>query len=191
VLSAAYQRSGAASREPLAADPENRWLTRFSPRRLEAEELRDAMLFVVGRLDASFDGPAGADLSAPRRSLYVQTARWDRSSYANLFDAANPDASVERRTISTVAPQALFLLNHEFVQAQARHFAGRLLREAPVGEAARIDWACREVFGRPAGAEEVRIAKQLLIKSGGADSAAAWTDLAHVLLCGNEFIYVE
>ncbi|MBY0460477.1 MAG: PSD1 and planctomycete cytochrome C domain-containing protein, partial [Gemmataceae bacterium] len=115
LLSEAYQRSSAAIPDALTRDPDNRWLGRFTPRRLEAEAIRDAMLAVTGRLDLKPLGPATHDLGVPNRSLYVQTARWDRSNFATLFDAANPDAAVEKRDVSTVAPQALFLLNHEFV----------------------------------------------------------------------------
>jgi hypothetical protein len=191
LLSAAYQRASAVPRQQAARDPENRWLARFSARRLEAEAIRDAMLFVCGRLDVGLDGPAGADVRVTRRSLYVQTARWDRSNFATLFDAANPDASVERRTVSTVAPQALFMINHDFVQAQAGHLAGRLLREASGDEAARIDRAYEILFSRPAHAEELNIGRNLIAKFGGPDTEAAWRDFAHVLLCSNEFIYVD
>ena len=149
------------------------------------------MLFVSGGLDQTFGGPAGSDIGAPRRSLYVQTARWDRSNFAMLFDAANPDASVEQRTVSTVAPQALFLLNHDFIQTQAVHLATRLLREAPDEETARIQWAYGVIFGRPAKSEELQIARHLLAQSGGPEQAAAWRDLAHVWLCSNEFVYVD
>ncbi len=191
MLSAAYQRASAIPRPQFARDPDNRWLGRFTARRLEAEAIRDAMIFVSGRLDLSPDGPAGADVGALRRSLYVQTARWDRSNFATLFDAANPDASVEKRTVSTVAPQALLMLNNDFVQVQAAELAKRLLREASGDEAARIQWACQLLFARPAHAEELAIGHQLLAKSGQSGAADAWRDFAHVLLCTNEFIYVD
>ena len=191
MLSAAYQRASAIPRAQSARDPDNRWLGRFTARRLEAEAIRDAMIFVSGRLDLSPGGPAGADVGALRRSLYVQTARWDRSNFATLFDAANPDASVEKRTVSTVAPQALLMLNNNFVQGQAAELSKRLLREAPGDEAARIQWAYQWLFARPARAEELAIAQQLLAKSGESKPENAWRDFAHVLLCSNEFIYVD
>ena len=157
MLSATYQRASAIPAPQFARDPDNRWLGRFTARRLEAEAIRDAMIFVSGRLDLAPGGPAGADVAALRRSLYVQTARWDRSNFATLFDAANPDASVEKRTVSTVAPQALLMLNNDFVQVQAAELAKRLLREAAGDEAARIQWACQVLFARPARAEELAI----------------------------------
>jgi hypothetical protein len=193
VLSAAYAQSDEATPDKLRSDPENRLLSRFVPQRLEAEAIRDAMLSVAGMLDTTPGGPAGDDLNAPRRSLYVQTARWDRGSFAMLFDAANMDASDEKRTVSTVAPQALFLLNHPFTLDRARDLAARLSREVPGDDAtaatARIDRAYRLLFGRSPTAAESDLALTLI--SGGADTTAGWTDLTHVLLSTNEFVYVD
>jgi hypothetical protein len=187
VLSATYRQASAAPREALTRDPENRWLGRFVPRRLEAEAIRDSMLVAAGRLDLTADGPATHDLGTIRRSLYVQTARWDRSNFATLFDAANPDAAVEGRDVSTVAPQALFLLNHEFVLTQAKHLAERVIRDEPKDEEARVKRLFRLVFARSPSADEVKLARQL-VKPGTSD---AWRDLTHVLLCSNEFVYLD
>lgn len=188
MLSATYQQSSRTSRETSERDPENRWLSRFSARRLEGEAIRDAMLFVSGQLDVSPGGPAGDDFTIARRSLYVQTARWDRSGYATLFDAANPDSSTEKRNISTVAPQALLMLNHEFILSQAKQLAQRLIRDVPNDEAARIQLAYQILFGRAATAEELAVARQVF---GPAPDEASWTDLAHVLLWSNEFVFVD
>jgi cytochrome c553 len=191
MLTAVYQLASVVPREQVAGDPENRWLGRFAARRLEAEAIRDALLSVAGRLDGTRGGPATDDLNRQCRSLYVQTARWDRGSFAMLFDAANPDASVERREVSTVAPQALFLLNHPFVLAQAKYLAERLAREAPAADTVRIRRAYQLLFSRPPTAEEVSIARQLLARDGAHGAEQAWTDLAHVLLCSNEFVYLD
>ena len=195
LISAAYRQSGAASPKAIAQDPDNRWLGRFAARRLEAESIRDAALFVAGRLDLNPAGPANAELSSSRRSLYIQTARWDRSSFATLFDAANPDASDETRNVSTVAPQALFLLNNNFTIEQAKHLAERLIRDVPGDDAkvndARIHHAYRLLFSRTANAEELAIARQLVAHGGQASPQSRWADLAHVLLCSNEFVYVD
>ena len=203
MLSATYQQASTVSqasngpqasilpRDGVEADPENRLLGRFAARRLEAEAIRDAMMFVSGGLDTALGGPAGDDLTIARRSLYVQTARWDRSGFGTLFDAANPDASAEARTVSTVAPQALLLLNHQFVLGQARRLAERLLREATSDDAARIAYAYQLLFARAPTVEEVAVAERVLKSAGAADAATAWTDLAHVLLCSNEFVYLD
>jgi cytochrome c553 len=191
MLSSTYQQSSVIDREALAKDPENRWLGRFTPRRLEAEAIRDSMLAAAGRLDRSMGGPAFADMKVNRRSLYLQTARWDRSNFATLFDAANPDASEEKRNVSTVAPQSLFVLNHEFVLKQAGEFAHRLARDVPDDEQARIQCAFQLLFARPATDDETRIAKRILNEVGKEGRAAAWRDLAHVLFCSNELIYLD
>jgi hypothetical protein len=121
----------------------------------------------------------------------VQTARWNRSNYASLFDAANPDASTAKRDVSTVAPQALFFMNNPFVLAQSKHLAERLLGEGPKDETARIQRAYRSLFSRPASGAEIEIAQQLLAQAVPDDSVTAWADLVHVLLCSNEFIYLD
>ncbi|MBX9791223.1 MAG: PSD1 and planctomycete cytochrome C domain-containing protein [Pirellulales bacterium] len=191
MLSATYQQASLATGDASVRDPENRWLARFSARRLEAEPIRDAMLSVSGQLDQTRGGPAGDDLTIRRRSLYVQTARWDRSGYAMLFDAANPDASTEQRTVSTVAPQALLLLNHPFVLEQARQLAARLLKEVSSDDGARLKYAYRLLFGRLPSEDEVAVARGILQSGGANDPVAAWADLAHVLLCSNEFVYLD
>jgi hypothetical protein len=191
MLSATYRQSSRVSRETFDKDPENRLVGRFTPRRLEAEAIRDAILAVSGPLDLTPGGPAGDDFTIRRRSLYVQTARWQRDSYANLFDAANPDSSTEKRVTSTVAPQALLLLNHPWMQDQARHFAERIVREVPEGDAARIERGYQLLFGRKPMDAELTVAQTILQGADPAVANAGWVDLAHVLLCSNEFIYID
>ena len=191
LLSATYRQSSRVSREQFEQDPENRLFGRFTPRRLEAEAIRDTILAVNGQLDLTPGGPAGDDFSIRRRSLYVQTARWQRDSYANLFDAANPDSSTEKRSTSTVAPQALLLLNHPWMQEQTRHLAERLLSDVPEGDVARIERAYQLLFGRQPQAVELAVAQAVLLGADTADPMAGWIDLAHVLLCSNEFIYLD
>ena len=189
MLSETYKQSSVAPRGQIERDPDNLWLSRFAPRRLDAEAIRDALLTVTGTLDRTMHGPAQDDLTSHRRSLYVQTARWDRGSFAILFDAANPDSSVEKRSVSTVAPQSLFFMNHPFALDQAGKFAKRMLKDVPNDEKARLERAYQLLFSRAPSAEEVRIAQQVL--GWDKNSETAWRDLAHVLLCSNEFVYVD
>ena len=195
MLSAAYRQSSVVKREQFDRDPENRWLGRFSSRRLEAEAVRDAILSVSGQLDTALGGPAQADVAITRRSLYVQTARWDRSNFATLFDAANPDSSVEARTVSTVAPQALFLLNSGFLLDQAKHLADRLVHDVPTdspkAETARIQRAYRLLFCRLPSDEELDLTREVISHGNSSGTNAGWVDLAHVLLCSNEFVYPD
>ncbi len=105
-----------------------------------------------------------------------------------LFDAADPETVVETRTISTVAPQALFLLNHPFVQEQTRAFARRLLAE-PGDDAMRIRRAYTLLYGRPATAAEIEIGTEFLKRDG--EREAVWTEYCQILLLANEFVYVD
>ena len=79
------------------------------------------------------------------------------------------------------------LLNHPFAQQQSRRLAERLLRDMPHDVNARIDYAYQLLFARPATAEETEIARELI----EAGDTASWTAWAHVLLCSNEFVYVD
>ncbi len=189
LLSETYQQSSRATAEQLELDPENRLLGRFSPRRLEAEIIRDALLAVSGQLEGAMGGPAADDFTTSRRSVYVQTARWDRSSFANLFDAANPDASVDRRVVSTVAPQSLFFLNHPFLKHHAELLADRLIDEMPTDEDRRLERMFQLLYARSVRPEEREILRALL--RNRANSKASWQDIAHVLLCSNEFVHVD
>jgi hypothetical protein len=188
MLSATYQQVSEPSPETLKADPDNRLIGRMNRRRLEAEAVRDSLLAVSGRLDRKLGGPAVRDFAAPRRTLYLMTVRSDRSGFGPLFDSADPTAPVDRRTISTVAPQALFLMNHPFVLEQTRALAQRV-REAAKEDRERIERAYELLYGRPPLAKEVEIGLAFLGTAKQADKA--WEEYCQALLCANEFIYVD
>ncbi len=129
MLSAAYQQASEPSPQTLQPDPDNRLFGRMNRQRLEAEAVRDNLLAVAGRLDFTMGGKATRDFNSPRRSLYQMTIRSDRSGFGPLFDMADSDAPVATRTVSTVAPQALFLLNHPFVLRLKTELAQRILQD--------------------------------------------------------------
>jgi len=190
MLSSTYQQASVAGPQTLKADPDNRLWGRFSRRRLEAEEVRDAMLAVSGRLDQTMGGLATRDFMNPRRTLYQMAIRSDRSGFRPLFDAADPETSVDRRTVSTVAPQALFLLNHPFAREQSAALAERLKKESPAGSGERIRRAYGLLYGRQPSAEELRIGLQF-VAGTEAEVDLAWRDYCQLLMCANEFIYVD
>ena len=202
LLSATWQQSSTPSPEALRIDPDNRLFGRMNRRRLEAEEVRDSLLDAAGRLDTAMGGPAVRDLKTPRRTVYVMTIRSDRTGFGPLFDMADSTNLVDRRTVSTVAPQALFLLNDPFAIEQARSLSRRLLAEAK-DDAARIDRAYRLLYGRPASPEEARIGQAFLARARKAPTASmagpgapnveetAWTAYSQILLSANEFMYVD
>ncbi len=190
--SAAYQQSSRPTAEALKLDPENHRFGRMNRRRLESEAIRDGLLAVAGRLDPAMGGVAYQDFAVPRRTLYLMTIRSDRSSFGPLFDAADSTAMVDRRTNSTVAPQSLFLLNHAFAWEQAKALAVRLAAEAPGGEDARIQRAYRLLYGRAPEAQEVAVGRATLskLREAGPEDRA-WAAYCQVLLCANEFVYVD
>jgi hypothetical protein len=175
VLSEAYQRAGEPA-DPRAErlDPDNHLLGWYPPRRLTAEELRDAMLAVSGELNRTAGGvparpeinrevafqprhvmgsvgpayqPSRTPAERNRRTLYCMKVRTLRDPMLEVFDQPTPDLSCERRNQSTVTPQVFALLNGQSSHDRALAFAHRLEREAATPEA-RIDRAFRLVFGR-------------------------------------------
>src|SRR5207244_3326243 len=150
------------SEEARKKDPDNRLFGRQNRRRLDAEAFRDALLSDSGELDETVGGPAIRDLNTRRRTLYVMTIRSDRSGYGPLFDMPDSTNSVDKRTVSTVAPQALFLLNNGFIRDRALALARRLLTEKLSGDSARIRAAYLLLYSRPAKDSEVRIGESLL-----------------------------
>jgi hypothetical protein len=192
MLSAVYQQSSVAPEETLKADPDNRLLGRMSRQRLEAEAIRDSLLAVSGRLDRTLGGRATRDFNTTRRTLYFMTIRSDRTSFRELFDAADPTAIIDKRTVSTVAPQALFLLNHPFALEQAKALAQRVLREGPADDAGKVGRLYVLLFGRPPSERETEIGLAALRRAAGAaGTEKAWEEYCQVLLCANEFIYID
>ncbi len=190
--SAAYQQSSSRTATARQADADNQLFSRQNRRRLSAEELRDSLLAASGTLDRATAGPSLRDLTAPRRTLYVTTIRSDRATYQMLFDGADPNAIVEKRTDSVVAPQALWLLNHPFALAQTKALAARLLRETPDDDTVRLEWLYARLFTRPPTTEEKSIALAALALARSENAApAAWEQLCQVLLCANEFVYLD
>jgi hypothetical protein len=179
---------------PDSLDPDNRLLWRQNRRRLDAEQLRDSLLAAAGQLGRDTTlaaGPATADLSAPRRTIYLLAVRSDTSNFRTLFDAADPTTSIHARNESTVAPQALFMLNHSFALAMTEALTKRLLREGPREDEKRIAWLYERLFARPASPRELAIGLRIVREHASADAAAAWRQYVQVLLCANEFVYVD
>jgi hypothetical protein len=188
MLSTTYQQSSLGNPATLRADPENLLLGRMPRQRLDAEELRDALLFVSGGLDASLGGPAVKELTSPKRSLYLLMVRSDRSNYRMLFDAPDPMTMAEKRIDSTVAPQALFLMNHPFALERTKALAELSAKHGP-GARARIEWLYQTLYARPASEREMALAEAAL--GSASDQKNAWESYCQVLLCANELAYID
>src|SRR5205085_1976888 len=126
LLSDAYRQRSDDRPEGVNADPENRLLWKFNRQRLDLEALRDGMLAVAGRLDATLGGPA-VDLLAgvPRRTVYGFIDRQNLPGLFRTFDFASPDTHAPQRYTTTVPQQALFLLNSPFAVEQAKAVVSR------------------------------------------------------------------
>ena len=240
VTSTAYRQSSLRNPELDAVDRENRFYGHMSVRRLDAEALRDTLLAVSGMLNGESYGkavPVMADRTGQwvigienlnagrpgpvlpmhgkefRRSIYVQVRRSRPLAVLDTFDLPRMDPNCTGRASSTVAPQALMLMNSDFVIAQSRYFAERLQKEAPNDLTAQVTLAWKLAFARAAPQNEIDTAVQLVQeqqkqfqqrdaekkKDKKADPAieqaaqelAALTSLCQALLSSNLFLYVE
>ena len=139
--------------------------------------------------------------NTPRRSLYLPVVRNALPDALALFDAADPNAVTSERNDTTVPSQSLYLLNSSFVRDQSQHFSKRLLESVQPTDAARIQHASWLCLGRTASDAEATAATAFidqvdneLRRSGKAPDEArrtAWQNLCQVLLCSNEFLYIE
>jgi hypothetical protein len=217
MLSNTYRMSTAYNEETARLDPDNRLHWRFNRQRLEAEALRDAILSVSGRLDRQMGGTLlkvanrayvtstvnlryeGYD--HPRRSVYLPVIRSDLFDLFQAFDFADPSSLSGKRPTTTVAPQALFMMNGKLMQEETRRLVGELLAEANRDDPARLRLIYERAYSRPPSAEETRKALAFLERYQQALAArnakqeearrGAWQALCRVLLSSNEFVYVE
>jgi cytochrome c553 len=229
LLSATYQTDSRADEAALKADPGNRLLGRTTRRRLDAESLRDSILAVSGRLDRTVGGNESGELlfkegevidknrdffrpnqvkadhpiytTSPRRSLSLPVVRNAIPDVFALFDCADPNGVTAVRNDTTVASQALFLLNHPFVREQSLHFAKRLLDTPNATDTERIALGYRLALGRePQDGEANEVLsflaayeKLAVLKGKKPDEArlGAWQSFCQTLCCRNEFLYIE
>jgi len=186
MLSATYQLSTKYSKEDAEVDPENRlhWQGSFE-QRLDAEAIRDSMLFVAGKLSLLPGGAAVPfDQNNNRRTVYGYIGRTKLDGMLALFDFPNPNNTSEQRSVTLGPMQRLYFMNNEFVASQADAFAARLARVAS-NDDERIRQAYRIAFGRLPAEPEIRMGKDFLRSSGG-----SWPQYAQILLSSAEFISV-
>ena len=202
-----YQMRSDDTAAGVKIDSENRLLWRMPRRRLEGENIRDSILAVAGNLDRTVGGPAvhpyidpalfqasskrtwpgkpDSDPSTWRRSVYVFSKRSIPLPMLEVFDKPDTITSCARRNRSTIAPQALILMNNAFVTMQAKHFAERLKREAGTDAAKQIERAFELALSRPPTAKEKDYALTFL-RSG----EHALVDFCQAVMNLNEFVYI-
>lgn len=228
VLSRTYQTASSHNAVSSIIDPDNRLYWRMPRRRLSAESIRDAILAISGQLDSARGGsPLGlelpgnirglggnvnpptwgnqiADYIANRRTIYMPLKRerpTGELEILTVFDFPHPSEITGLRPQTTVATQALFLLNSPFVKHQSVMLAQRLQKDYSEDEQKRIIQLYQLTTGRPATAMELNEAKTFLDacsadfeKSAGNTNRArimAWEQLCHGMLASNRFLFYE
>jgi cytochrome c553 len=206
MLSNTYRASSVADEAGLQKDPENRYLGRMNRRRLDGDAVRDTVLSVAGTLNLKMGGvgvippltkeeiqaarmphlwPANPDPNEHnRRSIYLQMKRSLTLPMLQIFDAPDTATSCPRRESSTVAPQALALMNSEFSVAQAAQFAARIKKQAGEDPQTSLECGWRLAFGRSPTAEERQTALDYLSRN-------SLERLCLLMFNMSEFIYVD
>jgi mono/diheme cytochrome c family protein len=221
VTSNAYRQSSRHDAASAAKDPENKLLWRMNPRRVEAEVLRDGVLAVSGKLNPEMYGPGVFPRIDPavvntgsrprwpldakegpdvwRRSVYIFVKRSVIVPLIEVFDCPATTISSPVRSAATIAPQALALLNNEFVLEQARHFAERVRREAGDDRRAQVIRAFSLALSRDPQPKELEWslgfiesqAKGYAARRHEQPGEAALADFCHAIFNLNEFLYVD
>jgi hypothetical protein len=199
MTSAVYRQGSQIDPSKERLDRDNRLLWRRPGRRLEAEAIRDALLAVGGVLDPKMYGPGTLDPGSRRRSVYFTVKRSKLVPMMQAFDAPEALTGVGERPTTTVAPQALLLMNNPHVRGYARGLARRVAPDGktPVEDVVRVGYLA--ALARPPSAEELADAVgfvegqaesyRVADKADGRELALA--DFCQVLMCLNEFVYAD
>ncbi len=197
MLSATYQQTSQSDATRDERDPENRLLSRMHRRRLEVEPWRDAMLAASGTLDLTLGGPSTnlAQNDFRRRTLYGYISRHQLNELLRLFDFPDPNITSDRRSVTTVPLQQLFVINSDFLAQQAKALAARVKRESEAAEkSGSVSDSIRRVyllaFGRAPTERELELGQAFLATSP-AGSLNIWEEYALALLGSNEFAFVD
>jgi len=214
MLSRVYRLGGHANEKAEELDPDNVLLWRASHRRLEVEAIRDAILLASGQLDLTplesspvarmGDGIIGQggfartmSAESTKRSVYLPIVRSAVPEFLRLFDFPEPSMIVGQREVTTVATQALFLMNSRFVTEQSGQLARQLLSDKALNDNERIDRLWRLTLSRrPADSERASALKFVSetsesLRDDKTGTEKAWAGLAQSLICSAEFRYVE
>jgi hypothetical protein len=216
--SRAFRMSSGASEKAVKMDPENRLLQHANVRRLEAEEIRDAVLAVSGELKPKMFGPSvttyyahdtgqakGDKKKGPldgegRRSVYLEIRRNLTNPFLEVFDAPKPSTTRGQRDVTNVPAQSLTLMNSPFAIEQARKWAERVVGVGGGGSRGRIAAMFARALGRVPDSGETDKAQTFVAKLAVEHDVSTddvpndprvWQDVAHALFNFKEFIYIR
>ncbi len=217
MTSTTYRQSSLVTDQHAQLDPENKWLARMPLRRLDAEEVRDSLLAVAGELNLrQFGRPDPVDVrgdglvtsvageNGRRRSIYLRQRRKEMPTVLETFDLPQMNPNCVSRTNSTVAQQALYLLNDSLVRELSAHFARRAGRET-LDPSGQVEQVYLIAIGRPPSEEERQLGAQLLaeltekwaahLEQNGQsrDEAAdrALQTFCHAVMNSAEFLFID
>jgi len=208
MLSEAYKRSAIHSKNSADKDPGNRFLWRQNRRRLEAEPLRDALLYISGRLDTSFGDALGKlkentsyyreegkAFEAPVRAVYLPVLRSRVYDMFATFDFPDASAHLEKRSQTIMPQQALFYLNGTLTSQSAKGVADRVLTSGLDTPESLLDRLYLTMFARLPSPEEFRLSEAYLKQASFVGSKdAERTGLVRwirILMASNEFSYIR
>jgi hypothetical protein len=199
---------------PQKTDAENRLIWRMNRKRLEAEEVRDAILAADGTLDRTMGGqdaaasppvtnpasPAGG-VDSRRRSVYLRIFRNQVPDFLRVLDFPDPHALLGQRYVTSAPTQALLFMNSDFIMSEARRWAEKLLAETGRNDPERLDAAWRQAYARPCAAAERDQALAFLARfdsglariepDAGQRRVRAWAGLCQALIESTEFRFLD
>ena len=194
MTSQTYMQTDRRPEDPrLKSDPDNLLWWHRPPRRLEAESIRDSMLVVSGLLDRTMYGPGTLDPNMKRRSIYFFIKRSQLIPMMMLFDWPEPLVSIGQRQTTTIAPQALAFMNNPIARAAAEALSNQ------ISDVQQIDEVFLKVLSRSPTAAERQAAFRFIAQAQKTrqeqnvpqPEKMAIADFCQILLCANEFIYVD
>ncbi|MDQ2898508.1 MAG: PSD1 and planctomycete cytochrome C domain-containing protein [Acidobacteriota bacterium] len=210
MLSNAYQMSTEGDAKSYEKDPEDNLISRFQRQRLDVEEIRDGMLAIDGTLDCTMGGTLqtgfGTDsensegrlsmnpAKIKRRTVYLPLRRANLPTLLNLFDFGDATTETGKRSLTNVAPQALFMMNSEFVFERSKNVAQSLLADSKLSDKRRLEELyVRTLNRRPAPAEmdSAFTYMEKFKQKFHAPDLEAWESFSHILLTSNEFVYLD
>jgi len=198
MLSSVYQSTVEESPEAHEKDGANRLYSHFNRQRLDAEEIRDSMLFVAGDLDTKKTSGPSEDFSEDNKepTVFCKVSRYRLNNYLQVFDFANPSFTSEQRFSSNVPLQQLYLMNNPFVYKQAGILAERVASEPTDKD--RIVKLYEYVYQRKPNDEELQLGLKFLSttpeKAGYAvagEPITAWRQYARIMISSNEFQFLD
>jgi hypothetical protein len=204
-------------RQQLEADPENHLMSHANRRRMDVEEIRDSLLAIEGSLDLSMGGTLQTGktindfdplvawkekydpFAHKRRTLYSWVRRSNLPALLTLFDYGDATTPGSGRSRTNVAPQALFILNSDFVANQALGYARKLQAGSSRSTREKIARAYMDILNRPASSDELAEMTDYLAtfrETGQRQSLAdpelsAWQSFCFILMASNEFLYLD